>query len=187
MNILDLPDEILYFILNKISMVDVFYSLIEVNQRFDRLALDAVYTHHLNLVVQPSVKRYSSVIADQDLEQICRKILPRINSHVYKLSVAPLSLEHLGAANYPQLYSLVLVHFPTKTLSSQLTGISTNFSIVSSVGMTCIFIFQEIPCLYIFLLIKLQNFAFTVLTMQTNQPIDINQRFLQKFSLLVNN
>jgi hypothetical protein len=33
LNILDLPDEILLVILNKMNMVDVLYSLIDVNQR----------------------------------------------------------------------------------------------------------------------------------------------------------
>jgi hypothetical protein len=123
MNILDLPDEMLCAILKKLNMVEIFYSLVDVNERFDRLALDSLYIHHLVFVVKPLVKRYSSSIDDQVLEQICRKILPRIWNDVYKLTVEPLSLERvLGIANYPHLHSLSLVNFPAETLLSQLTG-----------------------------------------------------------------
>src|SRR5271169_1904267 len=77
MNILDLPDEMLCAILNKLNMVDVFYSLVDVNERFDRLVLDPLYIHHhhhhLDFVVEPLVKRYSSSIDDQVLDEICRK------------------------------------------------------------------------------------------------------------------
>ena len=49
-NILDLPDEILLAIINKLNMIDILYSLVDVNQRFDRLVLDPLYIHHLDLM-----------------------------------------------------------------------------------------------------------------------------------------
>ena len=123
MNILDLPNELLCAILNKLSMVDVFYSLVDVNKRCDRLALDSLYVHHLDLVVKSKVKHYSSSTSDQVLNKICKTILPRICNDVYKLSVEPLSLEPvLGIAHYPRLHTLALVNFPTERLLSQLTG-----------------------------------------------------------------
>ena len=122
-NILDLPDELLCAILNKLSMVDVFYSLIDVNIRFDRLVLDSLYVHYLDLVVRPIVTCYSSSTGDQVLNKICKTILPRICNNVYKLSVEPLFLEPvLGIAHYPRLHTLALVNFPTERLLSQLTG-----------------------------------------------------------------
>jgi hypothetical protein len=51
-NILDLPDEILQFIFNKLNIVDILYSLVDVNQRFDRLALDPLYIQHLDSVIK---------------------------------------------------------------------------------------------------------------------------------------
>jgi hypothetical protein len=42
-NILDFPDEILFIIFEKLNMVDVLYSLVDVNRRFDRLVLDSLY------------------------------------------------------------------------------------------------------------------------------------------------
>ena len=49
LNIFDLPDEILFIILKKLNMVDVVYSLVDVNQRFDRLAVDSLYVRNLNM------------------------------------------------------------------------------------------------------------------------------------------
>ncbi|CAF1532490.1 unnamed protein product, partial [Rotaria sordida] len=54
-NILDLPDEILFAIFNKLNMIDVFYSLVDVNKRFNRLILDPFYIHNLDLTVKHSL------------------------------------------------------------------------------------------------------------------------------------
>jgi len=128
-NILDLPDEMLRTIFNKLYMVDVFYSLVDVNQRFDRLALDSFYIQHLDFVVEPLVKRHSSSSVDEQvLEQICSKILPRIHHKINKLTVEPLSMERvLRTAHYPQLHSLSLVNFQAETLLQHLTGLFVNF------------------------------------------------------------
>ncbi|CAF4540424.1 unnamed protein product [Rotaria sp. Silwood2] len=48
MNILDLPDEILISIFNKLNNVDILYSLVDVNQRFNRLSLSSLYIHDLD-------------------------------------------------------------------------------------------------------------------------------------------
>ena len=122
MNILHLPDEMLCAILNKLNLIDVFYSLIDVNGRFDRLIFDPVFIHHVNLVPKPFI--HNSSIDDQLLDRICRKILPQINCHVSKMTVDPLSLERvLATANYPHLHTLSLINFPAETLLSQLKGI----------------------------------------------------------------
>jgi hypothetical protein len=126
-NILDFPDEILRVIFDKLNMVDVFYSLVGVNQRFDRLALDSVYTHHLHFVIKPLIKCYTSSVDHQVLDKICRKVLPRIHCKIDKLTVEPLSMECvLDTANYPQLHSLSLVNFPKETLLQHLRGLFVN-------------------------------------------------------------
>jgi hypothetical protein len=51
LNILDLPDEILSIIFHKLNMVDVLYSLVDVNRRFDRLALDSLYIRDLDITI----------------------------------------------------------------------------------------------------------------------------------------
>jgi predicted amino acid-binding ACT domain protein len=74
-NLLDLPDEMLRTIFNKLSMVDMLYSLVDVNQRFDRLALDSFYIHHLDVGVKRSDIHNSVNI--HILDRICEKVLPR--------------------------------------------------------------------------------------------------------------
>jgi hypothetical protein len=80
-NILDLPDEILFIILKKLNMVDVVYSLVDVNQRFDRLAVDSLYICDLkitNIMSINSLYNQTSLIDTKVLCKICQKILPRI-------------------------------------------------------------------------------------------------------------
>ena len=122
MNIPALPDEMFCAILNKLHMVDVFYSLVDVNEQFNRLALDSFYVHHLDFLIKPIVKRSSSSIDNQLLDKIYRKIFPRICNGVHQLTVEPLSQERLlGIAHYPHLYSLSLLHFPAETVRLHLT------------------------------------------------------------------
>ena len=122
MNIFDLPDEILCTILNKTNMIDVFDSVVHINERFHRLIFDTLFICHVDLVPKSSIENSSSV-DDQRLDRICRNILPQINCHVFKLTVDPLSLERvLAVTDYPHLHTLSLINFPAKILLSQLTG-----------------------------------------------------------------
>lgn len=141
-NILTLPDELLCVILKNLSTIDVFYSLVDVNERFHRLALDPLSVGHLDFMFEPLIKRSSTSIDSHFLEKICKKILPQISNVVYKLTVAPLFLEAvLGNGDYPRLYSLILVNFPEEKLLSQLTGKLVYFG-VHSMNHLHIWIFQ---------------------------------------------
>jgi hypothetical protein len=125
-NILDLPDEILRTILNKLNTIDVFYSLVDVNQRFDRLSLDSLYIHHLDFAIERSDVHNSSVDT-YILDKVCEKILPQINDKITKLTVDPFSTERiLGAVKYPQLYSLSLVNYQSHILLRYLQGMIIN-------------------------------------------------------------
>jgi hypothetical protein len=127
LNILDLPDEILFIILNKLKMVDVFYSLVDVNRRFDRLVFDSLYIRHLDMTTVMNINSahdQSSSIDTQVLSEICSKVLPRIDHQVHKLTVEQDSMKRiLRAANYGQVYSLSLINFQEEILYQYLTGI----------------------------------------------------------------
>ena len=131
LNILDLPDEILFIIFKKLNMVDVLYSLVDVNRRFDRLALDSLYIRDLDMTTIMNINSLydqTSSIDTQVLSRICEKILPRIHHQVHKLTVEEYSMKQiLLAANYPQLYSLSLINFQEEILYQYLTGIVFNF------------------------------------------------------------
>jgi hypothetical protein len=126
-NIFDLPDEMLRAIFNKLNMVDILYSLVDVNQRFNRLALDSLYIYHLDFVVKQS-DIYNSSVDFNIIKGICKKILPRINEKVNKITVEPLSMERvLGAVHYPQLHSLSVINIQDKIFLQHLAGMITNF------------------------------------------------------------
>ncbi len=126
LNILDLPDEILFIILKKLNMVDVVYSLVDVNQRFDRLAVDSLYICDLNITNIMSINslyNQTSLIDTKVLSKICQKILPRIYHQVHKLTVEEYSMKPiLFAATYPQLYSLSLINLQEEILYQYLIG-----------------------------------------------------------------
>jgi hypothetical protein len=125
-NILDLPNEILLIIINKLSIIDVFYSLVDINERFAQLVLDPLYIRHLDMTVMTmkSFFEHTYSVDDQVLSKICENILPQIHSQVNKLTVEQHSMELiLLNINYPKLYSISLVNFQKEILLQYLTGI----------------------------------------------------------------
>jgi hypothetical protein len=129
LNILDLPDEILLIIFNKMNIVDVLYSLVDVNQRFDRLVLDPLTIRNIDMTMKTFESVYDQTfsIDDQILSRICDKILCRIYDQINALTIEQYSMKCiLHATNYPQLYSLSLINFEGKILDQYLTGIVFN-------------------------------------------------------------
>jgi hypothetical protein len=119
MNIFDLPDELLLCILTKLNNVDILYSLVDVNQRFDRLALDSIYIGDLDFTPSNKSEEYA-----QFLDRFCTNILPRIHYQINKLTLDDLSIERLlHIVDYPQLYSLSLAFCQPETILKYLTGI----------------------------------------------------------------
>jgi hypothetical protein len=109
-HILDLPDEMLLVILNKLNSVDALCSLVGINQRLDQVACDPFYTRHLDCTVRVSFDFVCSM-PEPVLDRLCATILPRIHLNVNKITFELLSMERiLLAANYPQLHSLTLVN-----------------------------------------------------------------------------
>ncbi|CAF1244453.1 unnamed protein product [Adineta steineri] len=125
MNIFDLPDEILLIILQKLDMIDVFYSCIKVNQRFNRLILDSFFLRDLNMTTINDINSLydqTSSIDSKVLSRICEKILPRIYDQTYKLTVDEYSTKYMFlASNYSKLYSLSLINFQKEILDQYLT------------------------------------------------------------------
>ena len=118
-NIFDLPDEILLYILTKLNNVDILYSLVDVNQRFDRLALDSIYIDDLDFTPSNKSEEYSRF-----LDRICTNILPRIHHQINKLTLGQLSKERLlYIFDFPQLYSLSLAFCQPETILKYITGI----------------------------------------------------------------
>lgn len=130
LNILDLPNEILLIIFNKLHTVDTLYSLVDVNERFDQLVLDSLHIRNLDtasMIIRSNIDRTIST-DNRVLSRICEKILPRIHHKLSELTVEQDSMHRiLFTVNYPQLYSLSLVNFQEDMLIRCLTGILMNF------------------------------------------------------------
>ncbi|CAF2140517.1 unnamed protein product, partial [Rotaria magnacalcarata] len=98
-----------------------FYSIVDVNERFNRLVFDPLYAHSLDLTVKSS-SNYISSINNQMLDEVCEKVLPRIYHQINKLAVEPHSIERLlFTTGYPQLDSLSFINFQKETFYQYLT------------------------------------------------------------------
>ncbi|UJR13260.1 hypothetical protein I4U23_000281 [Adineta vaga] len=111
----DLPDEILLIILKKLNNIQVLYSLVRVNKRFNRLVHDSYFTSNLSLLRR--FTDYSIVsLPDSILDRFCLQILKEIHQNIRWLNLESLSMKHiLLAANYPNLFGLGLYNIEAET------------------------------------------------------------------------
>ncbi|CAF2529755.1 unnamed protein product [Rotaria sp. Silwood2] len=75
-------------------MVDILYSLMDINERLNRLVLDSLYIRNLDMTMKSSSDDTSS-IPEQVLNRICKEVLPRIHHHVNKLTVESHSIKYI--------------------------------------------------------------------------------------------
>jgi len=103
-HLLHLPDEILLNILNKLSNIDVLYSLLDINNgRLNILAQENTFTNILKFV---------SIADNSIIDRFCSDILPRIHHNVKCFILYPVIMERiLLATDYPNLTELKIVHF----------------------------------------------------------------------------
>ncbi|CAF1321852.1 unnamed protein product [Adineta steineri] len=125
-NIFDLPNEILFIIINKLNTADVIYSLFDVNERFVHLLFDPLYIQNLDITLMTMKSFYQRTFSvhEQVLSNICENILPKIYDQVRKLAVEQNSIERILTYNYSQLYSLSLVNFKEEILYQYLIDYS---------------------------------------------------------------
>ena len=118
MNLLDLPDEMLLCILNRLHAVNALCSLPHLHPRLDRLVFDPLYVRQLDF----TPRSLDDVIIDKDWSGV----LSHISGLVTTLILPPHAIEPiLGAADYPRLSSLSLINVPERTLLAQLQGSMT--------------------------------------------------------------
>jgi len=125
-NILDLPNEILLIIFNKLNPIDVFCSVKDVNRRFNELSLNCCHVQDMQMTTMMDIDTCYKQISpiDNKLRRICRNILPKIHDKVQKLTVDQSSMiPVLHAANYPQLYSLTIIDIQEEFLRDYLSSI----------------------------------------------------------------
>jgi len=123
-HLLDLPNELLFIILDKVGNVNALYSLLDViNKRFNSLLEDNVFTNTLNFTQTSLFDHINSSLSDRIIDRFCFNILPRIDVNVKHLTLNSTSMTRiLLAGSYPNLTSLKLFHFEENIAFSYFTG-----------------------------------------------------------------
>lgn len=112
MNLLDLPNEILWSIVRYMSMIETFHAFVGISERLDQLVLHPISTRTLDmtclrLALLPE-RIYS--LDRSTLQAICRNVLPRISHHITELIFDQFSIGAvIHAAEYPELRSLSII------------------------------------------------------------------------------
>ena len=113
-HLLDLPNEILLIILQKLNSLDVLYSFFDMsNERLNILVQDKIFSNTLNFEFIDN----DSPSDRLQLDRLCVDILPRICQNVKYLILKPVFMERiLPAADYPNLTKLKLLNFSREIL-----------------------------------------------------------------------
>jgi len=118
MNILDLPEEILLYIFNKLHNLDVLYSLLGSNRKLDAVACDKIFTQSIDLT-----RLVSNEKAKEVLDGFCSQILPRIHQNIRCLTIDPYWLEYILETNkFINLHRLHLTDINVVTASKIFNG-----------------------------------------------------------------
>ncbi|UJR15355.1 hypothetical protein I4U23_002304 [Adineta vaga] len=105
----DLPDEILMMICQKLNNFDVLYCLKGINQRFDRIVHDSIFTSRLSFVKCFKCNFIDLLQCDAIRNRYCLQILPDIHDKIKRLDLEASSVKQiLHATDYPNLNSLGL-------------------------------------------------------------------------------
>ncbi len=95
-NLLDLPNELLFIILNKLGNVNALYSLLDlINKRFNSLLQDNIFTNTLKLTKTTSDYDNNSSLDDPIVDRFCSDILPRIHLNVKHLTLNSKSMKRI--------------------------------------------------------------------------------------------
>jgi hypothetical protein len=112
----DILDEMLLLILNKLTNIQVLYSLIGVNIRLDKIASDPFFTKHLTFLTRSS-NGFTNLFDNSMFNRFCSEILPRIHCKIKWLTLEPLCMERiLLAADYSNLQVLSLFNVERETI-----------------------------------------------------------------------
>ncbi|CAF4237485.1 unnamed protein product [Rotaria sordida] len=115
---LDLPNEILFNILMRLEIMDILYSLLDIeNQQLNMIVKDQKFATSLNFVLT-MITNSVLLIDDCKLDRFCINILPKIALNIKSLIVESKSMERiLLAADYPNLVLRKFFNFNNKTTS----------------------------------------------------------------------
>ncbi|CAF3969046.1 unnamed protein product, partial [Rotaria sordida] len=93
-NILDLSDEMVLTILNKLNNIAVLYSLVEVNRKLDRLVQDITFTQSIDLIAISSNEHNDSK-NKSILDRFYVDRVSRIQHNIESFTLNPLSIDRV--------------------------------------------------------------------------------------------
>ncbi|CAF1367885.1 unnamed protein product [Rotaria sp. Silwood1] len=117
MQLNDLPDEILLLILKELHNCEVLYSFHDVNQRFNRVIHDPIFTSRLNFV-KWSCHKIVNKFSSNFIDQFSLQILPEICKRIKWFNLESSFMTHFLSANkYPDLCGLGLYNVDEETIN----------------------------------------------------------------------
>lgn len=119
-DLLDLPDEILLIIFNKLGSFDVLYSLLNSTQRLDRIARN-IYSKSINFSIEFSDGQVCPIDSAK-LDRFYIEILPEIHDRIQMMTLEGTNVEHILSSQFPNLHTLVLVGFSPDILLNYFQG-----------------------------------------------------------------
>jgi len=109
-SIMDLPDEMIIKIWNNLNNIDVLYSFVGVNKRFDTLVRDQLYTRSIQLAEKTSKTNKYYPLSDSIIDRYCLYILPQIHHCIECLILEPFSMERiLLSCHFSRLRKLIFI------------------------------------------------------------------------------
>lgn len=101
---------------------DVLYSFLGVNNTFDQIVRDVIYTRSGELINNHS-KTDNYSLPDPILDRFCSQILPQIHQNIRCLTLEPLSMERiLHVGEYLHLWKLTLIKLDQESALLYFTG-----------------------------------------------------------------
>ncbi|CAF3873105.1 unnamed protein product [Rotaria sp. Silwood1] len=111
----DLPNENLVLIFKNLNNINLLYSIIGVNKRFNEIAHDSMFTNCLTLFGYLT-NGYIYPLPKLMLDRFCLQILPEIHHKINWLDLEPLTMKRiLLSANYPNLTGLGISNIEKQT------------------------------------------------------------------------
>ncbi|CAF4493158.1 unnamed protein product [Rotaria socialis] len=105
--------------------VEILYSLFGVDERFDSILQDPIFTNHLNFLKWSSKKFLNIFSPDIIFDRFCLQILPAVREKIQWLRIDSSSMNQiLHATHYPNLHGLGLFNIEEETIKSLFTDVN---------------------------------------------------------------
>jgi hypothetical protein len=132
--LLDLSDDILLIIMEKLKPIDVLHSLVGVNKRLNKVARNRISNSCISLLEISSTGCICSR-NKSELDRFCSISLPEMHHNIKKMLLESSSMERiLLSGDYPNLSVLCLFILEFKMFSNYLSGMYLRQSCIQKIN-----------------------------------------------------